>query len=263
MEWDEIEPCRGVREMFQRLSKYEGIPLGILADKESKKFLDCTYDNNPTPWMSLGNWHANLIEKILGEPPNNRQGRDLHYAEIKVIPVEMPKNKSRKYTKWPAPQEDTKICSFNYNDLIDNSFKNSNIYKKLTSIIFIPIQRKSGWKHPEKIDYESMYMVNSFMWIPNEDILREIENEYNQIRNELIRQINTELKFKELSNGTKVLDIELNSGIILDPRTGGGSKGTSTSNIIIKNKKFKVKQKSWFLKKSLTYKIMQYVMFGE
>jgi len=262
MEWDEIEPCRGVREIFRRLDIYEGVPLGVLADNKSREKLDLAYKNNVKPWISLKNWHARLVEDILGVPKNSVKGRDLDYAEIKVIPIEYPK-KGTKLDRWPAPQEDTKICSFNFNELIENNFRESHIYRKLVSVIFVPIQRKMNWKQPEKIDYESMYMVNSFMWIPNEGILKEIENEYNQIRSELIRQINSELKFKELSDGTKVLDIELNSGSILDPRTGGGSKGTSTSNIIIKNKKFKVKQKVWFLKKSLTYKIMQYVMFGE
>lgn len=262
MEWDEIEPCRGVREMFRRLDVYEGVPLGVLADKKHREELDLAYKNKEKPWNSLKSWHAYLVEDILGVPKNSLKGRDLDYAEIKVIPIGYPK-KGTKLDRWPVPQEPTKICSLNYNELIENDFRESHIYRKLVSVIFVPIQRKMNWKQPEKIDYESMYMVNSFMWIPNDGILQEIENEYNQIRSELIRQINTELKFKELSNGTIVLDIELNSGSILDPRTGGGRKGTSTSNIIINNKKFKVKQKVWFLKKSLTYKIMQHVMFGE
>ena len=260
MEWDEIEPCRGVREMFRRLDIYEGIPLGVLAHKKSKEKLDSAYKEKEKPWNSLRSWHADLVQDILGVPRNSLQGRDLEYAEIKVIPVEVPRKK-QKLDKWPVPQEDTKICSLNYNDLIEHEFKDSHIYRKLVSIIFVPIQRKFRWHHPEKIDYETMYMVNSFMWIPNEEILEEIESEYNRIRSELIRQISNDLKMRELEDGTKVLDIKLNSGSILDPRTGGGSKGTSTSNIIVNNKKFKVKKKVWFLKKSLTYKIMQYTMF--
>ena len=72
MEWDEIEPCRGVREMFRRLDIYEGVPLGVLADNKSREKLDLAYKNNVKPWNSLKNWHARLVEDILGVPSSRR-----------------------------------------------------------------------------------------------------------------------------------------------------------------------------------------------
>ena len=255
---------RGVRDLFRRLDILEGIPMGILASNSLIEKLENTYElKKEKPWNSLRSWHADVVEEVLGVSKNNHKGRDLDYAEIKIIPIEMPAAQKSKLSKWPVPKEDTKICSFNYDELIENEFMNSHIYRKLTSVIFVPIQRKYKWKNPEKIDYMNMYMVNSFMWIPNKKIISDIENEYNNIRENLLQQINSELKFNQLKNSTEVLEIKLESGKILDPRTGGGKDGNSTSMITVKNKKYKVKKKSWFLKKNLTYKIMQSVMFGK
>ena len=181
-------PPRDIRELLRRLDVCEGIPFGALITQQERENFERLWNRNET--ASVKSWHADLVEAILGKKKDNQKDRDLSYAEVKIIPVIQPKHTSRrqKYPLWPVPKEDTKLCSFSYNDLLNTEFIYSSVYRKLTSILFVPIVwGRTEDRTPE--DYFSMYMSNSFMWVPNIDLISKLEEDYNKVRRSLIQQL--------------------------------------------------------------------------
>lgn len=254
-----LTPPRDIRELFRRMDVCEGIPFGALMNQEEEDNFFRLWSRGQT--KSVKSWHADFVEAILGKKKDNQKGRDLSYAEIKIIPVVLPQipSKSSKFRHWPVPKEETKLCSFSYNDLLHTEFIHSSIYRKLSSILFVPI----AWgpkNDREPHDYFSMYMVNSFMWIPNTTLISKLEADYNEVRSSLISQLKEPLTFTE----SGVLELDLfrkKKASILFQKSGGGQLGSDSTKLNYAGKQYKVKVKTWWLSKSFTYELMQYVMF--
>ena len=253
-------PPRDIRELFRRLDVCEGIPFGALITAEERANFERLWNRSGA--ASVKSWHADLVEAILGNKKDNQRGRDLSYAEVKIIPVIQPKytNRRQKYPFWPVPKEDTKLCSFSYNDLLNTEFIYSSVYRKLSSILFVPIVwgRTEG-RIPE--DYFSMYMINSFMWVPNTDLISKLEEDYNKVRQSLVQQ----LKSGTVDFSSTELELEPHrkeTDSILYQKSGGGQLGSDVTKIRWKGKEYQVKVRTWWLSKSFTYNLMQYVMFN-
>ena len=249
-------PLRDARSALRRLDTLEGVPFGTLANPDELSIL---HEKLPTNGpRSITSWHSDVVERILGICTNNIPDRDLPFAEVKIIPIVSPASNPRSYANWPVPKEDTKLCSLNYNDLLEQGFYESVLFHKVSSVLFVPVVWGKKVAAERTIeDYENMYMVNSFLWIPDSDFLSKLKQDYDTIRQEMM---NFAVSLPT-SPPDELLSPPLNAGLYLKPRTGGGQDATSASNFSFNGKTYKLKKKTWFYPKRYTYDVMQHVFF--
>jgi DNA mismatch repair protein MutH len=250
-------PPRDIRECFRRLDVCEGVPFGALASElEKKSFQQLWSRKGPA---SVKSWHAVVVEALMGKSPDNKKDRDLDFAEIKIIPINNPKVNARIMKHWPVPKEATKLCYFCYDEVLQTEFVNSSVFRKLSSILFVPVMwGKTNKRSPE--DYYSMFMSNSFMWVPNVKMISQLRTEYDEIRAHLAAKVSKGEWTTE--DGRIEVQFPKKGESVLFQKSGGGQKGSDSSKITINGRKYNAKKKTWWISKKFTYDLMQYVMFN-
>lgn len=249
-------PLRDARSALRRLDTLEGLPFSTLATNSELANLRQLYATGGS--KRVGSWHAAVVERILGIPKNNIPDRDLPFAEVKVIPVLPPSPKATKYNNWPVPKEDTRLCSLNYNDLLNQEFYQSPLFHKVSSVLFVPVVWGENISANRRVkDWENMIVTSSFLWIPDSEFLSKLKMDYDSIRQEMTTFAGALPAMPP--NG--LLNVPLTKGKYLDPRTGGGQNASTASNLTHNGNTYRLKKKTWFYPKNYTYEVMQHVLF--
>lgn len=165
-----------------------------------------------------------ILEGLIGNPPNSNPNSDVFNlgVELKVLPL-------RKVSNKLQPKERSKIKSLNYNKIISENWKNSEIRNKIRLILFLKYEQPIGknykdWKHK---DFKFLGPLLFVLESNNENI---IQKDWEEIKEKVVNE-----NAKEISEG---------DGVIL----GACTSGTGKLQIYGNNKT--AKQRSYSLKHS-------------
>ena len=165
-----------------------------------------------------------ILEGLIGNPPNSNPNSDVYNlgVELKVLPLKKVSNKLQ-------PKERSKIKSLNYNKIIYENWKNSEIHNKIRLILFLKYEQPIGknyldWKHK---DFKFLGPLLFVLESSNENI---IQKDWEEIKEKVVNE-----NANEISEG---------DGVIL----GACTSGTGKLQIYGNNKT--AKQRSYSLKHS-------------
>jgi DNA mismatch repair protein MutH len=116
-------------------------------------------------------WKGMVLEKLAGLDNNNAQAPNGLGFELKSTAYYQVKG------KW-TPKETMAITMINPNKLIETPFYESHCWEKLKAIIFCAVT----WKGYHNVESE-LLKVQSFDFLTDGNLINEIENDYEFIRN--------------------------------------------------------------------------------
>ena len=156
------------RVAIDNLKKYVGENLANYA----KEYNITTYLNGK---QNKG-WKGLVLERLVGLSNNNTKAPNGLGFELKSISF---KNKK---DEW-APKETMAITMINQKELIEHPFYKSHCWEKLKSLILCAC----SWNGKNDVE-STLVAVSSFDFIEDENLIKEIESDYEFIRNKLITQ---------------------------------------------------------------------------
>jgi DNA mismatch repair protein MutH len=121
-------------------------------------------------------WKGQVLEKLAGLENNNRKAPNGLGFELKSVSFEE-KNQILR------PRETMAITMINPKELIQHSFFESHCWEKLKSLVFCAILWTGHNQEEAKF-----IKVTSFDFLENDEIIKEIQEDYEFIRQKLISQ---------------------------------------------------------------------------
>jgi DNA mismatch repair protein MutH len=156
------------KQAIENLKRFTGQDLAELA----KSQCITTYE---TGRQNKG-WKGLVLEKLAGLQTNISKAPNGLSYEIKSVSFYYVKGKL-------TPKETMAITMINPKELKDQTFFESHCWNKLKSMVFCAVM----W-HGKNSTKAELLQVTSLDFTQSDDIIREIEADYEFIRNKLIRQ---------------------------------------------------------------------------
>ncbi|MGY5452278.1 DNA mismatch repair endonuclease MutH [Agarivorans sp. MS3-6] len=140
-------------ELYQRAQSLAGLTLGELAQQQGFKV--------PADFKREKGWGGQLIEWCLGASAGSKPIQDFPELgiELKTIPID---SKGK-------PLESTYVCITPLTNVAGLTWHNSNVYNKLSRVLWIPILAE------REIPIDQRIVANPILWSPNveqEQLLR-------------------------------------------------------------------------------------------
>lgn len=148
-------------------------------------------------------WKGNVIEHMLNIPVNNKKGSDYIDLEIKTVPIIRSNNRI-------IVKETTCLSTIDLNSIINTTFEDSDLLKKINKTLFILIDVSDN-DFP-KID--STCYVNFNL---HNKLLNEMKNDYNNLINHILDNISYD--------NTPDNNFSGRLGKVIQPRPKLGKKG--------------------------------------
>lgn len=164
-----------------------------------------------------------ILRRLIGM--SEKQLSSVAHGAVKTVPVR-PDGK---------PREPTKICGIDYDDLRDQTFFESDVARRLTAILFVPII-----KHRTD-DPATWYIIDPFVWVPGEETWETFARDYEEARS-LVRDGRAE----DLSSSAKS-----GQGTYLTPKTSGRS-GFQNLYLAGDGRPIRAKDRAFFMRDGLT-----------
>ena len=200
-------------EARQALDPAVGVPFNVLAES-----LGIPLPSDPRKRKAVG---GEIAETLLEIAKNSIPKADLQAlgTEVKTISL----------NTLSRPREMTKICAFNVETAArEPDFRRSTVFKKLRSILFIPIMKADNTRP------DFWYLRPPFLWLPTEEQLDALEVDYRRIQGLAVRR-----DWSELSGRSGLL-LTLNTS---DSKTAGKEESK--------------KRRAWWLTKDITKTICE------
>lgn len=152
-------------------SNYKGWSLSDIRKEVSLKYPDIKLVTNK-------GIVGQLLEALIGNPPDSNPLPDVIGLgiELKVLPL-------RKNGKGIQPKERSKIKSLNYNSIVQEEWKTSDVRKKMRKILFLMYEQPTGKTY---MDWEEFVFHGPLLYlleIENEDV---VEFDWNGIKQKVI-----------------------------------------------------------------------------
>lgn len=155
-------------QAIENLKKYIGQDLRSIA----REYSITTYE---TGKQNKG-WKGLVLEKLAGLDNNNIKAPNGLSFELKSVSFYEVKGKL-------VPKETMAITMVNPAELVENSFFESHCWYKLKSIIFCAVM----W-HGRNAQKAELLDVTSLDFLETDEVIKEIEADYEFIRNKLIKE---------------------------------------------------------------------------
>ncbi len=162
-----------------------------------------SYNINENNFLNLKTnkgWCGQTIEKILGISQNSSRESDFEDFELKTMPVKL-NSKGKLIFK-----ETVAITMVNERDLVNNSFYESHLFKKIKKMLCVT-------RFVGKNNIDPTFIHNTYSITLSKELLVKLETDYNLIRKTFIDNLKD---IKKLSSKL---------GYYIQPRTKG-SKGS-------------------------------------
>lgn len=180
------------------LSKYEGCELSSLAITKG-----VTIVNPNTKKLNKG-WKGHILELLAGLETNSLKAPNGLGFELKSTAFKFDAKKNI----W-RPKETFAITMINENELIESSFYKSHCWEKLKSMLFCAV----SWDGKNATS-ATLLKVTTFDFLVADDVIKQIEEDYEYIRN------------KCKINGFSALTGK--DGVYIQARTKGAGHGSTT-----------------------------------
>jgi len=140
-----ISPPKTIQELQHRASQLAGKTIGELAQQMQAKM--------PKDLHRDKGWQGQFIERCLGADAGNQSKPDFSLVdvELKTLPIDYSGN----------VQESTYVCVVDINKNLGLSWRQSVIYHKLKSVLWVPIARQKG------ASVEQSTIATPFFWQPS------------------------------------------------------------------------------------------------
>ncbi len=181
-------------EAEMRLRNYIGKDLMLLA----KEYGITTYE---TGKQNKG-WKGLVLERLAGLDNTNTKAPNGEYFELKSVSFQYVRDKL-------VPKETMAITMINPSELKEQSFFNSHCWSKLKSMIFCAVM----W-HGKDSRRAELLEVTSLDFCKTDNIIIEIKNDYDFIRDKLIKKGFSSLTGKD--------------GVWIQARTKGSGHGSTS-----------------------------------
>lgn len=148
-------PPKSEKSLIANCNKIAGKSIGEIAIEYNIEV--------PKNLKSVKGWIGQFLEYTLGASAKSRPIPDFEYLdiELKTIPV----------SENLKPLESTYICSINMQKLINQTWENSLIRKKISKILWVPIIVKSK-------DISERIIASPILWEPSEHDLNIIKRDW-------------------------------------------------------------------------------------
>lgn len=153
-------------------------------------------------------WAGHVIERYLGLPLNSAQKPDFGDWELKVVPLVKRQNGKI------VPKETMAITMISPADVISKPFKDSHLYNKLFRMLVcgrLFINRQESSTTLERCE------VFNFSDHEDKEMLQQIEQDYEEVRNVLSQNSNAREGLQKLTG---------KMGVYVQPRTKGTGHGS-------------------------------------
>lgn len=164
-----------------------------------------SYNINENNFLNLKTnkgWCGQTIEKILGLSQNSSRESDFEDFELKTMPVKL-NSKGKLIFK-----ETVAITMVNERDLVNNSFYESHLFKKIKKMLCVT-------RFVGKNNIDPTFIHNTYSITLSKELLVKLETDYNLIRKTFIDNLKD---IKKLSSKL---------GYYIQPRTKGSKGSTS------------------------------------
>lgn len=140
---------------------------GMLAGRQLAEVADWLDAPVPQDQRRAKGWVGQLIERVLGAQAGSRAVPDFPHLglELKTIPV----GKSGK------PAESTFVCTVELAEIADIEWKQSRVYSKLRSVLWVPIQSDA------RIPLGQRLIGTPLHWQPNQEELRLLQADWEEL----------------------------------------------------------------------------------
>lgn len=206
-----------VEELVEYYKKYENFSLGDIYSIIQNQYPHIELNTNK-------GIAGQILEAIIGNAPNSNSNPDVELinVELKVLPL-------RKISNKIQPKERSKIKSINYNNFGSLVWNNSELRKKIETILFLLYEHPTGKTFE---DWNEFIFKGTMLYKLNKESEPVVEKDWEVIRDKIKNEI-----ADELSEG---------DGKIL----GACTSGTGKSICYGRNKDKYAKQRSYSLKHS-------------
>jgi len=121
-------------------------------------------------------WKGQVLERLAGLENNNKKAPNGLGFELKSVSFEMKKDVL-------VPRETMAITMLNQKELVNDSFFESHCWEKLKSLVFCAVLWTGHNQEEAKF-----IKATSFDFLENDEIIKEIEADYEFIRQKLVTQ---------------------------------------------------------------------------
>lgn len=148
-------------------------------------------------------WKGHVIEHMLNLPKNSKKGSDYQELEIKTVPIIVKESKI-------SVKETTCLCVIDVNNLLKQSFEQSDLIKKINKTLFVLIN----------VEDENYPKIHSTLYIDfnkERELMRLMKNDYENLANHVLDNISTDNNMDNNFSGKL--------GHTIQPRPKTGKKG--------------------------------------
>lgn len=159
-------------------------------------------------------WKGNVIEHMLNIPTNSKKGSDYNDLEIKTVPIIRKNNQI-------TVKETTCLSIIDVNSIINSSFENSDLLKKINKTLFVLINVEN--ENFPKID--STYYLDFNL---HKELINSMKEDYNNLIEHILDNITHEECLDKNFSGKL--------GNVIQPRPKVGKKGEYSWAFYLKRK---------------------------
>lgn len=212
------------KELSHRLDQIVGVPFAELGEYYHQPWKgDATHNKG---------WAGRLVDRLVGGDVGNAPEADISSLgiEVKTIPIGL----------GAKVLEPTKVTMLNYGDLFDTAWPASTAYHKLRAVLFVPIVKFNAAQPNE------WFIRRPFLWLPSERILRQLEADYNSVR-----QLVVSRRFDQISSAKP----PKGQGIALHPKPSAQNAQVRRT-YTVDGTDYRLLPRAWMLRESFTQPIV-------
>lgn len=170
-------------ELVRRYADVQGVPFAELAE-----VLQCPLPLNP---KTDKGYAGRIIERVGDKAPDSSSAPDLNDfdIEVKTVPIGLDM----------VPREPTKITSLNEAALAEEEWFRSHVYRKVRVLLFVPVVKT------DVTDPASWYVRLPFIWLPPAEDLKQLQQDWEDVRDLVLREGVRSLSSKSSAPGVYLM----------------------------------------------------------
>ncbi|WP_205663344.1 DNA mismatch repair endonuclease MutH [Alteromonas facilis] len=213
-------PPQSIEDLMTSANQLAGLTLGDLAKQANIQV--------PVDFKRQKGWSGQLLELWLGASAGSRPEHDFPQlgVELKSLPL----------SKLGTPAETTYVC---YAPLLGQesiSWEKSNVYNKLQTVLWIPIDGERNIPPSERV------IGSPILWTPNDEQLAALRADWEEI-------------MERISLG-EIESITARHGEVLQLRPKAADGSQLTDAIGAKGTLIKTRPRGFYLRKNFTHQIL-------
>ncbi len=173
-------------------------------------------------------WIGQLLETVLGATAASLAEPDFQYLgiELKTIPI----------NRQGIPRESTYVCVVPFTNMYQQTWRTSNVWRKLARVLWIPIEAEPS------IPIAERRIGNPLLWSPDEKIAAQLQQDWEE--------------FAELISLGQVESINARQGVYLQIRPKAAHSRSLSSTIGSEGKRILTLPRGFYLRTRFTRQIL-------